>query len=49
MILLVDNYTAFVSELDFKTKLLADRWHPNPSGYSVMAMVWYGAIVAYLR
>lgn len=48
-ILLVDNYAPFVAEASFKTSLLADQWHPNPQGYSIMASVWSDAIRPYLR
>jgi len=48
-IVLVDNYSPFVADASFKTSLLADQWHPNPSGYALMAGVWYDAIKAYLH
>ncbi len=46
---LVDMYTPFTANPNYKTALLADKWHPNPAGYLVMAQVWYDAIKGYLR
>ena len=48
-ILLVDMYATFVADPSFKTSLLADQWHPNPAGYTLMSGVWYEAIQSYLR
>jgi lysophospholipase L1-like esterase len=43
-VVLVDMYGAFSKDAAFKTKYLADRLHPNASGYQVMSDVWNTAI-----
>lgn len=48
-LLLVDMYTAFTENPDYKTELLFDGLHPNDDGYAVMADVWFEAIAPYLR
>jgi len=48
-IVLVDMYAPFTANASYKTALLADKWHPNPAGYQVMATVWYDAIKGVLR
>jgi lysophospholipase L1-like esterase len=48
-IAMVDMYNAFVSNPNHSTALLADRLHPNPAGYAVMANTWYAAIGSLLR
>lgn len=46
---LVDMYARFTADTNFKTALLADKWHPNPAGYQVMSAVWYDAIASVLH
>jgi lysophospholipase L1-like esterase len=41
---MVDMYSAFTSNADFKAKYLSDNLHPTDAGYVVMAGVWYAAI-----
>lgn len=48
-IVLVNMYAPFVANANYKTALLADKWHPNPAGYQIMATVWYDAIKAVLH
>ena len=48
-VLLVDMYTAFVSDPAYKSKYLADRLHPNASGYQLMSDVWDTVIHDLLR
>jgi hypothetical protein len=43
-IMLVDMYTAFTNDPNFRTTLLADNLHPNMAGYTVMGQVWYRAL-----
>lgn len=47
-IILVNMNAPFVSNANYKTALLADKWHPNNAGYVVMAQTWYAAIQNYL-
>jgi len=46
---LVDMYNAFASNPNYSTLLLADRLHPTPAGFTVMANTWYAAIGPLLR
>ncbi|SRR6266545_587281 len=46
---MVDMYGAFTSNPNYSTAYLADRLHPNPAGYAVMADTWYRAIGSLLR
>jgi lysophospholipase L1-like esterase len=39
-IALVDMYSAFVRDPAYKSKFLADRLHPNATGYQLMSDVW---------
>ena len=48
-VVLVDMNAPFVANANYKTALLADKWHPNPAGYKVMSTVWYDAIKTVLR
>ena len=47
-VMLVDMYSAFTANADYKTALLYDEYHPWDAGYSLMASVWYTAIKHYL-
>jgi phospholipase/lecithinase/hemolysin len=42
-------YNAFASNPNYSTLLLADRLHPTPAGFTVMANTWYAAIGPLLR
>jgi lysophospholipase L1-like esterase len=46
---LVDMYTAFTALSGYQTALLADVLHPNDTGYSRMADVWFAALGPLLR
>ncbi|MGK3998431.1 SGNH/GDSL hydrolase family protein [Sorangium sp. So ce1024] len=48
-IVLVDMYTAFTSDPNYRQTLLADNLHPNQAGYNRMAEVWFEALSPYLR
>jgi hypothetical protein len=48
-VVIVDMYGAFTSTPNFSTVLLADRLHPTPAGFTVMANTWYAAIGPLLR
>ena len=48
-IVLVDMYTAFTNDANYKQSLLADNLHPNQAGYDLMADVWFQALSPYLR
>ena len=48
-IVLVDMYTAFTKDTNFRTSLLGDNLHPNQAGYNLMADVWFQALEPYLR
>jgi lysophospholipase L1-like esterase len=43
-VFLVDMYSAFVAEPDFKTKYMSDNLHPSDTGAAVMASTWYAAL-----
>jgi lysophospholipase L1-like esterase len=46
---LVDMNGAFTAFADYRTSQLADDLHPNPTGYSTMAGVWYTALAPLLN
>jgi lysophospholipase L1-like esterase len=48
-IVLVDMYTAFTSDANYKQSLLGDNLHPNQAGYDAMADVWFEALSPYLH
>lgn len=48
-IVLVDMYSAFTNDSNYKQSLLGDDIHPNQSGYNLMADVWFKALGPYLR
>jgi lysophospholipase L1-like esterase len=48
-ILLVDMYTAFTNNANYKQALLGDNLHPNQTGYNLMADVWFQALSPYLH
>jgi lysophospholipase L1-like esterase len=48
-IVLVDMYSAFTSNPNYKTALLGDNLHPNQAGYVRLAEAWYAALTPYLR
>ncbi|CAN99034.1 BKRF1 encodes EBNA-1 protein, latent cycle gene [Sorangium cellulosum So ce56] len=48
-IVLVDMYTAFTNDPNYKQSLFADNLHPNQAGYNRMADVWFQALSPYLR
>lgn len=48
-IVLVDMYTAFTNDPNYKQSLLGDNLHPNQAGYNRMAEVWFQALSPYLR
>ena len=48
-VVLVDMYSAFTKNTNFKTAYLKDDLHPNEEGYVVMGDVWYTAIGGLLR
>ncbi|KYF93814.1 hypothetical protein BE17_25095 [Sorangium cellulosum] len=48
-IVLVDMYTAFTNDTNYRQTLLGDNLHPNQAGYNRMAEVWFEALSPYLR
>jgi lysophospholipase L1-like esterase len=48
-VVLVDMYSAFTANANYKTEWLFDGLHPNDAGYAVMTKVWYPAISGLLR
>ncbi|WP_437911237.1 SGNH/GDSL hydrolase family protein [Sorangium sp. So ce302] len=48
-IVLVDMYTAFTNDTNYRQSLLGDNLHPNQAGYNRMAEVWFQALSPYLR
>lgn len=48
-IVLVDMYTAFTKDANYKQSLLGDNLHPNQTGYKLMADVWFAALSPYLH
>jgi lysophospholipase L1-like esterase len=48
-IVLVDMYTAFTNNANYKQALLGDNLHPNQTGYNLMADVWFQALSPYLH
>jgi hypothetical protein len=48
-IVLVDMYTAFTNNANYKQALLGDNLHPNQTRYNLMADVWFQALRPYLH
>jgi lysophospholipase L1-like esterase len=48
-IVLVDMYSPFVADSNYKSDYLANNLHPNDAGFVVMADVWYSAIGSYFH
>ena len=48
-VVLVDMYTAFTDDANYKQSLFADNLHPNQAGYDLMADVWFEALSPYLH
>jgi lysophospholipase L1-like esterase len=48
-LILVDMYSAFTRDSNYKTALLGDDLHPNQAGYDRMAATWYQVLSPYLR
>jgi lysophospholipase L1-like esterase len=48
-IAVVDMYSAFTANANYKTQYLANKLHPNDAGFVVMGDVWYAAIGTLLR
>ena len=47
-ITLVDMYSAFIANPNYKTEWLLDMFHPNSAGDEVLAQVWFDAINRWL-
>jgi lysophospholipase L1-like esterase len=47
-LILIDMYTAFTTDANYKNTLLGDNLHPNQAGYTRMAEVWLDALEPYL-
>jgi len=45
---MVDMFTPFVSNPNYKTALLSDEVHPNDAGYVILGQTWYAAIQSVL-
>ena len=45
---MVDMFTPFVSNVNYKTALLSDEVHPNDAGYVILGQTWYAAIQSLL-
>ncbi len=48
-ILLVDMYSAFTANADYKSAYLSDNLHPTDAGYATMSAIWYAAIGGLLK
>jgi len=48
-VMLVDMYSTFTANANYKTALMNDELHPSPTGYGVMGDTWYSAIASFLR
>lgn len=46
---MVDMYSAFTANPDYKTALLFDGLHPTDAGYALMVQTWYHAISGVLH
>jgi lysophospholipase L1-like esterase len=47
-VMMVDMFTPFVGNANYKTALLTDEVHPNDAGYVILGQTWYAAIRAML-
>lgn len=47
-LILVDMYTAFTRDANYKSTLLDDNLHPNSAGYTRMGEVWFEALLPFL-
>jgi lysophospholipase L1-like esterase len=47
-VVMVDMHAAFTAHPNVSAANLADRLHPSPAGYAVMADAWYAAIEPFL-
>jgi lysophospholipase L1-like esterase len=45
---MVDMFTPFVSNVNYKTALLSDEVHPNDAGYVILGQTWYAAVQSFL-
>jgi lysophospholipase L1-like esterase len=43
-IVVIDMYSAFTSNTNYKTAWMADNLHPNDAGYVILGQTWYAAI-----
>lgn len=48
-ITMVDMYSAFTKNPNFKTEYMTDKLHPKDAGYVVMANTWYDKIGSLLK
>ncbi len=48
-VLLVDMYSTFTANANYKTALMNDNLHPNPTGYALMGDTWYKTIASFLH
>jgi hypothetical protein len=48
-LILVDMYSAFTQNPNYKTALLGEELHPNEAGCARVVEVWHDAIEAFLR
>ncbi len=48
-VMIVDMYSAFTANANYKTALMNDNLHPNPTGYGLMGDTWYHAISSVLH
>jgi hypothetical protein len=47
-VMLVDMYSAFTANANYKTAYMNDNLHPNAAGYALMGQTWYAAIQPFL-
>ncbi len=48
-VMLVDMYSTFTANANYKTALMNDNLHPNPTGYALMGDTWYKVIGSFLH
>lgn len=47
-VIMVDMFTPFVSNPNYRTALLSDEVHPNDAGYVILGQTWYTALSSVL-
>jgi lysophospholipase L1-like esterase len=48
-VMLLDMYSVFSSNANYKTALMNDNLHPNATGYATMGDAWFATIRPFLH